>query len=297
MRVRSFIGIYGLFCIFIKTILAMFKSFVLLIAALLIQVSSLQAQVCQPDSMYLDSTGFVFPVPYDSLLNPDGGIDQEACINHEFDFAWTLKVPDTILFPGFPTPIPVESFTIDTVGAISNLPIGINYKCNPSNGKFLAGKMGCVQLYGKPTAANPIGVYDLEFVGILKTKTGANIPVTFPNPLLFPGNYYLKLNEENAPNCTTSTANPDTWLQSARVIPNPVTDLSMLELNGPSSQSLTIQLIDMTGRIFRNWTVNIDAGVQRIPLDLHDLPAGYWIYQLHSDRGYSTSGGLIKTSR
>ncbi|MCF8237056.1 MAG: T9SS type A sorting domain-containing protein [Saprospiraceae bacterium] len=275
----------------------MFRSFILPFAALLLLVTSIEAQICQPDSMYLDSSGFVFPVPYDSLLNPEGGIDQEACINYEFDFAWTLKVPDTIMFPGIPIPIPVESFTIDTVGAISNLPIGINYKCNPPNGKFLAGKMGCVQLYGKPTSANPVGIYDLEFVGVLKTKTGANIPVTFPNPQLFPGHYYLKLNEENSPNCTTATSDPDAWLHSARVIPNPVTDLSILEVNGPTPQSIVIRMFDMTGRTFRTWVVQIDAGIQHIPLDLYDLPAGYWIYQLHSDRGFTTSGSLIKTSR
>ncbi len=273
------------------------KSILLLMTAALLRLTALQAQVCQPDSMYLDSSGFVFPVPYDSLLNPDGGIKQEACINHEFDFAWTLKIPDTILFPGIPIPIPVASFTIDTTGAISNLPIGINYKCNPASGVFPAGKMGCVQLYGKPTSANPIGIYDLEFEGVLKTTTGASIPVTFPNPQLFPGHYYLKLNEENSTNCTTSTADPDHWLHAARIIPNPVADLSLLEVNGPVPQSLVVQILDLTGRTFRTWRVSIDAGVQQIPLDLHDLPAGYWIYKLSSDRGSSTSGGLIKTSR
>lgn len=264
---------------------------------LLIGTVSIQAQSCQADSTYLDSTGFVFPLPYDSLLNPNGGIDKEACINVEFDFTWTLKVPDTIEFPGIPIPLPVISFDIPTSGAINNLPIGLTYVCNPPNCIFLAGEMGCVRISGIPTSANPVGTYDLEFVGTLKTTLGANIPVTFPNQQLYPGHYFLELNEENSPNCLSSTEHPDGWANSVKLIPNPVTDIPLLHIESSLPQSLEIQVVDATGRTFRSWKTDIDSGVQDIPLDLHDLPAGYWIYQVRSARGQDISGGFIRTSR
>ncbi len=263
----------------------------------LLGANSLQAQTCQPDSMYLDSTGFVFPLPYDSLLNPNGGIDKEACINHEFEFAWTLKVPDTINFPGIPIPLPVISFDIATSGAIKNLPIGLTYICNPPNCIFQAGEMGCVRISGTPTPANPVGKYDLEFAGILKTTLGANIPVTFPNQQLYPGHYYLKLNAENSPNCTTATEFPEDWTQSVKLLPNPVTDLSYFQIEGPTPQNFHISIFDLTGRTFRSWDIGVNAGLQTISIDFHDLPAGYWIYQITSEHGKHTSGGFVRESR
>lgn len=267
------------------------------VAFILFSGFSLQSQVCLPDSMYLDSTGFVFPLPYDSLLNPEGGIDVEACINQEFEFTWTLKVPDTILFPGIPIPLPILSFDIPTSGAIKNLPIGLSYGCNPPNCIFTAGEMGCVRISGIPTDANPTGTYDLEFTGVLKTKLGANIPVTFPDQNLYPGHYYLQLNEENSPNCTTSGDYPDSWVNSVRIIPNPISDQPTMTIESAVNQSLDIQVIDLTGRIFRSWQIEAGSGMQLIPLDLHDLPAGYWIYRVRSGRGVQTTGGFIRTSR
>lgn len=257
----------------------------------------IEGQACLPDSMYIDSSGFVFPLPYDSLNNPMGGIDKEACINQEFEFTWTLKVPDTVLFPGIPIPIPVDYFRIDTIGAISNLPSGLTYKCNPPNCLFDAGSLGCVIIQGTPLPINPVGTYDLEFVGNLKTATGATIPVTFPNPQLFPGHYYLKLNEENSPNCTTSVDEPGERILQTRVFPNPVDALSLLEIELQRGSELQIVIMDLTGRVFRSWRLSVPGGRHQIPLDLSAMPAGYWVYQVVADDGKRAVGNLISTLR
>ena len=135
----------------------MVRSLLLFTITILVFSGRIEGQACLPDSMYIDSSGFVFPLPYDSLNNPMGGIDKEACINQEFEFTWTLKVPDTVLFPGIPIPIPVDYFRIDTIGAISNLPSGLTYKCNPPNCLFDAGSLGCVIIQGTPLPALPLG--------------------------------------------------------------------------------------------------------------------------------------------
>ena len=110
------------------------------------------AQTCVPDPMYADSIGFVFPPPYDSILNPEGGIPQPACIGKSFEFVWTIDVPTDVTVFGFP--VQLDQLSLATNGAVTNLPKGVTYVCNPPNCVFKVNEPGCVLLYGTPTAEN-----------------------------------------------------------------------------------------------------------------------------------------------
>lgn len=49
----------------------------------------------------------------------------------------TVIIPDTLTIPGIPFLINLEYAKINPTGAISNLPVGISYECNPLIVNFL----------------------------------------------------------------------------------------------------------------------------------------------------------------
>ncbi len=196
-----------------------------------ISFTELNSQACLPDSTLIDSSAGVYPKPI-TPENPNGGIKKTACINKPFDFVFTVVVPDTVQVPIFPSPLALEKVFIDTVGAISNLPTGINYQCNPPNCVFKKNTFGCLILNGIPTAANVPG----EYKPVIKLKLTVNVGVPFdysteyPGPA-FPGEYILKLLSET--DCASQSK--EEFQESNSWYPNPMqgqilyTELSEVE--------------------------------------------------------------------
>ncbi len=253
------------------------------------------AQSCVPDPQFADSTGFVFPAPYHPVNSPEGGIDQPACIDQYYEFVWTIQVPEDVTIFGFS--VQLEYLKLDTMGAVTNLPVGINYVCNPPNCQFNVNEPGCVLLYGTPTSGNTPGVYDLGFTGALKTVAAGVLPVMFPDPNLYPGNYYLDLLPANDPGCLSGTGNVARGINHQRVMPNPVLDWSTLEITSTLPLSGLIEIIDLTGRSCKSWQVDIEPGSNTFTMDLSDLSPGFWMYRIGTLEGQVISGSLIKVSR
>lgn len=184
--------------------------YIILLGACLINI---EAQTCLPDSTLKDSSAGVYPKPI-SPTNPNGGITKTACINKPYEFTFTVVVPDTVEVPIFPSPIALEKVSIDTTGAILNLPEGISYACNPPNCIFKKNTFGCLSLFGTPNTNNQAG----DFKPIIKLKLTVNVGIPFdynteyPGPA-FPGEYILKL--VNEADCASSNTNlrqtENTW--------------------------------------------------------------------------------------
>lgn len=176
-----------------------------------------EAQTCLPDSTLKDSSAGVYPKPI-SPTNPNGGITKVACINKPYEFIFTVVVPDTVVVPIFPNPIALEKVSIDSVGAILNLPEGISYSCNPPNCVFKKNSYGCLSLYGTPSINNQAG----DYKPIIKLKLSVNVGIPFdynteyPGPA-FPGEYILKLVDE----ADCASANKDLTIAHSLWYPNP----------------------------------------------------------------------------
>lgn len=261
---------------------------------------SLTAQNCVPDPQYADSTGFVFPPPYHPVEEPEGGIPVPACIGSYFEFQWTINTPDTVLFPvapGFELSVALEYLKLNTSGAISNLPEGISYICNPPDCQFNVGELGCVLLYGTPTANNPPGSYDLFFTGQLRTKTIGTLNVNFPDPNLYPGNYFLEVLEAGDPQCLSSIDGHSGNTMSSRIVPNPVTDQAIIELETLQAGPARLEVFDLTGRTVLFQTVQLHPGSNRLPLDTRGLESGFWFYRLEGELGHRSHGTFIVNLR
>lgn len=169
-----------------------------------------QAQACLPDSVIRDSAVGVYPKPI-TPTNPNGGIKTAACIDKPYEFVFTIKISDTVTVPGIPIPINLNNASIDTAGAISGLPVGIGYSCNPPNCVFEKNTIGCLVLNGTPTDVNTPGIFRPVITLTLSTVLGP-IEVMYPGQF-FPGEYLLTLLDKD---CTVSSKDVQTekelWL-------------------------------------------------------------------------------------
>lgn len=250
-------------------------------------LSGLSAQNCIPDTLYRDSTAGVYPGPI-TPTNPNGGIDTFACIGQPFEFVFTVIIPDTFSFNGLL--LNLLSAQIEEQGAVSGLPDGISYSCNPPDCIFPADSIGCIVLQGIPTANNTAGEYEPVITMTINTNI---FPITTSFPgAIFPGKYILELRDEN---CMLtgihSFALPDGW----NAYPNPVEDNWNLRYMADGMVQHQLIVSDITGRMVLNqeWTA---SGTQELSVPVGDWGNGMYIYRLTAgDR--MVSGRLIVSGK
>ncbi len=254
-------------------------------------MSYAQLGQCTPNQNYIDSTGGVYPLPYDSLTNPKGGINLSACIGHPYQFVFQVVIPDTINYPGFGK-IPLTNFSIPVTNAISNLPTGLTYICNPPSCSFNSHTVGCIAIYG--TVANTVTpkAYDLVITGSL-TALGFQIPFTFPSAQLYPGNYFLTVEPENSTKCyKVSTSEARTANFFADVNPNPITQYSNLLIFSKKDLNLKLSILDINGSTIQTKNIKVVEGKNSFQLDTSLLPDGVFLYKIEEETGY-TVGKII----
>ena len=193
----------------------------LLTSVLLLLVNQLHAQTCEPNQMFADSSAGVYPAPITDE-NPDGGIDEPACIGNYYEYTLTVIIPDSITIDLFGQELSLEIISADvpTQGAIEGLPPGIDYLCVPGNCTMPALSSGCLLLYGTVPEGTSPGNYDLSLdLNITFAGLGTQ-SFEFPGSV-FPGEYFLTVRESSDPECMTSSSL--SHIQSEPLIfPNPL---------------------------------------------------------------------------
>jgi len=235
-----------------------------------------QSIPCEPDTSLADTAFGVFPLPF-SEDNPMGGISDTACLNSPFSVTFTVKVPGTFEVPTLGA-VEIDSIGMDTANAVSNLPEGIDYRCNPPNCVFAADTSGCIQLQGTPTSADDVGATDLQISGLLYSFIA--IEVSFPDSMLFaPGNYRLFLRDENDPFCSPlSTSEPFANKLQLQNRPNPFSGFTDIEINSKLNGDFEFQVYNLLGEQQHRRRINLIRGNNRIRFDGSQLAAGLYIY-------------------
>lgn len=207
-----------------------FNLFILSTALLLIatQVSS---QTCEPNEMFADSTAGVYPKPITDE-NPDGGIDEPACIGRYYEYTLTVIIPDSVTIDLFGQELSLEIISADvpTEGAIQGLPPGIDYLCVPGNCTMPALTSGCLLLYGTVPEGTDPGDYDLSLELNITFNGLGRQTFEFPGSV-FPGEYFLPVREPSHPDCMTtssSSLNPSEPI----IYPNPLPSGEVLRTVG-----------------------------------------------------------------
>ena len=246
-----------------------------------ISTIQVQAQACQPDARYRDSTVGVYPSPV-TASNPNGGINKAACIGKPFSFVFTVKIADTITVP-LVGKIPLDSLTMATTGAVAGMPTGLTYACNPANCVFKKNTTGCVIIQGTPAATNTIKTYQLVISGKAHSSAIAFLypngyPATFPGDL-FPGEYNLRLLATNDPGCNTATKDL-TEVSNFTAFPNPTNGKTVVTIESSVNGNFEFSLTNSLGQRLETRPLSIQAGTSAFEFDTTHLPNGIYMYAL-----------------
>jgi len=214
----------------------------------------------------------VFPLP-ETADHPERGIPYPACIGLPFNFSLTINTPAT--FQGFP----LDSITMAPMGAISNLPAGIGYVCNPPSCHFKPGpNKGCILLTGTPTG--PAGTYDLK-ISVLIVALGFQFPFAFPSPQV-PGNYYLDVSANTA-DCTSGSIETNEQKFDVSFQPNPADDQLRIQTEVGKSGQYMLDVTNSVGQILHSENVALQQGANEISLETSHLPSGFYFFTLRNN--------------
>lgn len=236
------------------------------------------SQDCQVDSSLLQSGGLLSPIPY-SDQNPQYNL-AVACVGSSYTESVTVNVPAT--FSGFP----IDSVGIAASGAIGNLPAGLQYSCEPPNCVFYPGTLGCILMYGTPSAANAApDTLDLTITATVFTPL-IDIPIGFPGQAA-PGNhYYLILNE--AGNCATNASDLNSPVSSLKSVPNPFSTQTYIEVESRNGGMFQFEVFDLLGqRVYRE-DIRLVEGSNRFTFEAGDLANGTYFYTVGNREGKTT---------
>jgi hypothetical protein len=235
-----------------------------------------QTPVCVPDAKYKDSTGYVYPLPFEAALNPKGGIDKPACIGKPYQFVFTLRVPDTVALLG--SRLRLDSISINPTTGISGLPAGITYSCNPGNCVFKKNTLGCVVLRGTTTA--PANTYKLSFTLKAFVELFGGQEITYPNAALAPGEYNLRVVPATDAACTSSSTFDITEVASMTAAPNPAALSTFIKIDAAESGNYQFEVTNLVGQSVFSTPLSIQRGINALELSTEDMPNGIYIYTL-----------------
>lgn len=258
-----------------------------------------QTPLCVPDSLYRDSSAGVFPSPR-NMENPDGGIDKPACINTDYEFVFTFKVPSTFEFGG--ATLGLDSIVVDTTAsemAVGGLPDGLNWGCNPPNCVFdpIMDSLGCLVIYGSSAPSNGVGDYPLTIATTVHTSF-LPLELSFPNSTIpgADGDYTIELFAEGSPECNPTTSTQEIFESrfSIGVRPNPFSHFSTIEINALQSEELFFSVSDLLGKRIHAEVVNVVEGQNTLEFDGSKLTEGVYVYTLSSSYGVISNKLLIQ---
>ncbi len=236
----------------------------------LIYVARAQSPVCTPDTTVLQTINVIHPSPYRDTV-PGSGIQQSACIGEPFALPFTILVPNVFVFGG--VSLPLISAQLPVTGAVSGLPDGLSYTCNPPNCVMLANAPGCIQISGTPSAKNDTGAYELTIKFTISTGIGP-LAAEFPGSL-FPGDYILRLNAPGQCENTTSIKLPEAQWQ-VTTSPNPFTEQTSISFRNEQAKAAVIHIFNNGGVKVREFNTALSNGTNLITLKRDGLPAGLY---------------------
>lgn len=249
-----------------------------LLFALLCAVSiAAQPPICVRDSTILATGALLSPAPWDTATMQYNLND--ACISHPYNQSVTFNVPAT--FQG----LPIINVSIATSGAVTNQPIGITYACDPPNCVFNAGTLGCLILYGTPTAANVApDTFDLGINVTVNTALGS-FPLTFPNtglPNVPEQHYYLAL---KTPECLVGNYDLGNQFTLLKNTPNPFGNQTLITAESLVASNFQFEVFDLLGQRVYVETIRLEVGRNEFTFDAGDLANGTYFYTLGNRDG------------
>ena len=228
---------------------------------------------CIPDSSITHNDPGIYPDSATGLPHAFTGVPYSTVIH-------TNVFTDTTVGPLVAT---IDSIVIDDV---TGLPPGFSYLCTPSNCSFTAGSNACILLQGPAPTAGMIGNYPLIVHTIVYYKI-------FGTP-----NFLLDNNDDYSITIESSTGisvNEKLTFGAGQNMPNPAKDYTLIPVTLLRNENVTFTLTDLIGQRIIDRTIFLQKGKTNIPVDLHNLQPGIYLYTVSN--GKSTVAKRMIISR
>lgn len=245
--------------------------------ALIFSLGSLAAQMCVRDSSVLDSMALVAPKPW-SPTNPII-YTAPACINEPYTQSVTFNVPDKIAFSGIE--FPLSKISVALTGAVTGLPEGLSYSCDPPNCEFLSLTLGCMLISGTPTSNNTPG--DKELTIKVTAHSIITQVIDFPGTIAPNNKYYITVRPTGQ--CASGTSDLSGQIASVKNAPNPFAQYTEMMIESLVSGEYTFQVFNVIGKKVNEQTVQLTEGRNQFTFDAGELPNGTYFYSLGNRQG------------
>lgn len=261
------------------------KTLLLALFSVVATLTFAQTPTCVRDSSILKTGGFVAPPPFHPVNNPKI-TTKPACIGEPYLQYITLRIPDTVTIPGF-TPLPLLKVKIarkDGQPAVTNLPAGLKYVCDPDNCTFNAKTLGCITLSGTPTG--PVGQYEIILKAIVTVTvfgTNSELEVDFPGPIAPDSKFYIVVKQPGE--CSVGTNEIPQQIAALKAIPNPVSGTTMIEMNVVEGGDFQFEVFNLLGQRIHNETLLLQPGLNQHPFNAAYLANGTYYYSVRSTEG------------
>jgi hypothetical protein len=174
------------------------------------------------------------------------------------------------------TRVPVRIDSMEITG-VKGLPPGFTYNCFSANCRFNGGESSCLTLTGKPTQT---GVYPLVvYISTYPTLKGF---IDVPLPVQNDSNTRYTLYVYGSVGFIENT-----FENSVSVFPNPAKDV--LHIGSVSNQKITVQLLDINGKVQLEQSVEASATI-----DLKGLSKGVYILKLSNNTQHITRKVVVE---
>jgi hypothetical protein len=260
------------------------KTLLLLCSFALVTLAAAQT-TCHRDSNLLITHTIVSPAPWtpDSMyynLHP-------ACINDPYNQSVTFNIPDTVTVPSIPTPIVLNSISLATSGAITGLPAGVTYNCDPPNCIFNHHTLGCLLLYGTPTPPGPANLPDTTELKITVSISSPSFP--FPIPITFPGtvapnNHFYMITRAQG-QCASGTHDLNSQILFAQNAPNPFSGFTTITVESAVTANFKFEVFNTLGQTVYIDEVKLVTGENKFTFDAGKLPNGAYYYTIGNAAG------------
>lgn len=224
---------------------------------LIISAINFSSGQCVPDSGITHNIPGTYPDSATGIPHAVVGLAYSTVIHANI-------LTDTTVGPFFAV---IDSIVVENV---TGLPTGFNYTCTPNTCGFPAGTNGCILLEGPAPTLGMVGSYPL----VVNTRIYFKISGVPQNQADYIDDYILTIDST-----TTGISSPEKiFFTAGQNIPNPARDHTLIPLTLQKSGEIKFTLTNLIGKRIIDRTFNLQKGKTNIPVDLHDLQPGIYIY-------------------
>lgn len=134
---------------------------------------------------------------------------------------------------------------------------------------------------------NPSGTGSSSGNGTMTSTDNGSHSYQFTHPDPAPGMHYYRIKNVDQDGQVSWSKTVNVWVEEGperiKVYPNPANDQVTVEVNG--LENAEIRLIDLKGRELRRTGIEAGQGLQRIQLEINDLPNGIYFMEVRSPAG------------